>query len=53
MFAPFRLRGMTLTNRVVVSPMATYSAEDGTPNDFHLVHYGTRAQAAPASSTRR
>jgi anthraniloyl-CoA monooxygenase len=44
MFAPYRLRGMTLANRVVVSPMATYSAEDGTPNDFHLVHYGTRAQ---------
>jgi anthraniloyl-CoA monooxygenase len=44
MFAPYRLRGMTLPNRVVVSPMATYSARDGVPNDFHLVHYGTRAQ---------
>jgi anthraniloyl-CoA monooxygenase len=44
MFAPFRLREMTLTNRVVVSPMAMYSAEDGTPGDFHLVHYGARAQ---------
>jgi len=44
MFAPFRLRDMTLENRVVVSPMATYSATDGTPDDFHLVHYGTRAQ---------
>ena len=44
MFAPFRLRDMALENRVVVSPMATYSATDGTPNDFHLVHYGTRAQ---------
>jgi anthraniloyl-CoA monooxygenase len=44
MFAPFRLRGMALANRVVVSPMATYSAEDGLPNDFHLVHYGARAQ---------
>jgi anthraniloyl-CoA monooxygenase len=44
MFAPFRLREMELTNRVVVSPMATYSAVDGTPTDFHLVHYGTRAQ---------
>lgn len=43
MFAPFTLRGMTLANRVVVSPMATYSAVDGTPNDFHLVHYGARA----------
>ncbi|HEY0086648.1 MAG TPA: bifunctional salicylyl-CoA 5-hydroxylase/oxidoreductase [Allosphingosinicella sp.] len=44
MFAPYRLREMRLANRVVVSPMATYSAEGGVPNDFHLVHYGTRAQ---------
>ncbi len=44
MFAPFKLREMSLANRIVVSPMATYSAEDGTPNDFHLVHYGARAQ---------
>lgn len=43
MFAPFRLRGMTLANRVVVSPMDMYSAADGTPNDFHLVHLGARA----------
>jgi len=44
MFAPFKLRGLELANRVVVSPMAMYSAGDGTPNDFHLVHYGARAQ---------
>jgi anthraniloyl-CoA monooxygenase len=44
MFAPFRLRGLELANRVVVSPMAMYSAEDGCPNDFHFVHYGARAQ---------
>ena len=44
MFAPYRLRGMRLENRIVVSPMATYSAHEGLPNDFHLVHYGTRAQ---------
>jgi anthraniloyl-CoA monooxygenase len=44
MFAPFKLRALELVNRVVVSPMAMYSAEDGTPNDFHLVHYGARAQ---------
>jgi len=44
MFAPFHLRGLKLANRVVVSPMATYSATDGVPNDFHLVHYGARAQ---------
>ncbi len=44
MFTPFKLRDMALANRVVVSPMSMYSAEDGTPNDFHLVHYGARAQ---------
>ncbi|HEX8238298.1 MAG TPA: bifunctional salicylyl-CoA 5-hydroxylase/oxidoreductase [Allosphingosinicella sp.] len=44
MFAPYRLRDLSLANRVVVSPMAMYSARDGVPNDFHLVHYGTRAQ---------
>jgi anthraniloyl-CoA monooxygenase len=44
MFAPFRLREMRLENRIVVSPMATYSALEGTPGDFHLVHYGARAQ---------
>ncbi|HET9429167.1 MAG TPA: bifunctional salicylyl-CoA 5-hydroxylase/oxidoreductase [Allosphingosinicella sp.] len=44
MFAPFSLREMRLGNRVVVSPMAMYSAVDGKPNDFHLVHYGERAK---------
>jgi anthraniloyl-CoA monooxygenase len=44
MFAPFRLRDMDLMNRVVVSPMAMYSCEDGAPNDFYLVHLGARAQ---------
>ncbi|WP_366554999.1 bifunctional salicylyl-CoA 5-hydroxylase/oxidoreductase [Aquibaculum sediminis] len=43
MFAPFRLRNMVLPNRVVLSPMAMYSAKEGTPNDFHLVHLGSRA----------
>lgn len=43
MFAPLTLRGLTLANRVVVSPMCMYSARDGTPDDFHLVHYGARA----------
>jgi anthraniloyl-CoA monooxygenase len=42
MFQPFRLRGMRLANRVVVSPMCQYSAEDGMPTDWHLVHYGAR-----------
>ena len=43
MFQPLRLRGLTLPNRVVVSPMCMYSARDGVPGDFHLVHYGSRA----------
>jgi anthraniloyl-CoA monooxygenase len=43
MLTPFRLRGLRLENRVVVSPMDMYSAEDGLPHDFHLVHLGGRA----------
>ncbi|MFI8190113.1 bifunctional salicylyl-CoA 5-hydroxylase/oxidoreductase [Streptomyces sp. NPDC085946] len=43
MFTPLRLRGLTLRNRVVVSPMDMYSAADGVPGDFHLVHLGARA----------
>lgn len=43
MFVPFEIRGIRLKNRVVVAPMAVYSAEDGTPGDFHLVHLGARA----------
>jgi anthraniloyl-CoA monooxygenase len=43
MFQPFRLRDMTLANRVVVSPMCQYSAVDGVPTDWQLVHYGSRA----------
>ncbi len=43
MFTPFTLRGMTVINRVVMSPMCMYSADDGTVNDFHLVHLGSRA----------
>jgi anthraniloyl-CoA monooxygenase len=43
MFLPFELRGMRLENRIVVSPMAQYSAKDGMPDDWHLVHLGARA----------
>ncbi len=43
MFTPFRLRGMVLENRVVVSPMDQYSAVDGVPGDWHFVHLGSRA----------
>jgi anthraniloyl-CoA monooxygenase len=43
MFTRFTVRGVTLANRVVVSPMCQYSAVDGTPGDWHLVHLGSRA----------
>jgi anthraniloyl-CoA monooxygenase len=43
MFQPFRLRGMELKNRVVVSAMDMYRARDGVPSDFHLVHLGGKA----------
>jgi len=43
MFTPLKLRELELDNRVVVSPMCMYSADDGTVNDWHLVHLGSRA----------
>jgi len=43
MLTPFRARGIVLKNRIVVSPMAQYSAKDGIPGDYHLVHLGARA----------
>ena len=43
MFAPITLRGLTIPNRVVVSPMCMYSSKDGTVTDWHLVHLGSRA----------
>jgi anthraniloyl-CoA monooxygenase len=48
MFTPFRLRDLVLPNRIVVSPMCQYSADDGTPNDWHLVHLGSRAAGGAA-----
>ncbi|MEV6792154.1 bifunctional salicylyl-CoA 5-hydroxylase/oxidoreductase [Streptomyces sp. NPDC051320] len=48
MFTPFRLRGLELRNRIVVSPMDMYSAVDGVPGDFHLVHLGARALGGAA-----
>ncbi len=47
-FAPFRLRGLELKNRIVVSPMCQYTAVDGTVNDWHLVHLGSRAVGGAA-----
>ena len=43
MFTPYTVRGVTLQNRIVVSPMAQYSAVDGVAGDYHLVHLGARA----------
>ncbi|MDE0916363.1 MAG: FAD-dependent monooxygenase [Planctomycetota bacterium] len=42
-FAPFALRDLILPNRMVVSPMCQYSADEGTPGDWHLMHLGARA----------
>ena len=48
MLLPFTVREVTLKNRVIVSPMATYSAVDGVVQDFHLVHLGARALGGAA-----
>ena len=48
MFTPISVRGVTLKNRVICSPMATYMAQEGMPNDFHLVHLSSRAMGGAA-----
>ncbi len=48
MLLPLKVRDLQLKNRIVVSPMATYSAVDGVPQDFHLVHLGARALGGAA-----
>jgi anthraniloyl-CoA monooxygenase len=48
MFTPYRVREVLLKNRIVVSPMAQYSAVDGVPGDYHLVHLGARAMGGAA-----
>ena len=45
LFDPLKLRGLTLTNRIIVSPMCQYSAVDGCANDWHLVHWGQMVQS--------
>ncbi|MBP8297985.1 MAG: NADH:flavin oxidoreductase/NADH oxidase [Burkholderiales bacterium] len=47
LFSPFALRGLTLPNRIVVSPMCQYSAEDGSATDWHLMHLGSLALGSP------
>jgi anthraniloyl-CoA monooxygenase len=48
MLTPYKVRGLLLKNRIAVSPMAQYSAVDGVPGDFHLVHLGARALGGAA-----
>src|SRR5690606_38605232 len=43
LFSEYQVKGVLLRNRIVVSPMCQYSADDGVPNDWHLVHLGARA----------
>lgn len=43
LFSPLQIKNITLKNRIVMSPMCQYSATDGIPSDWHLVHYGSRA----------
>lgn len=48
LLSPIDLRGVHLRNRIVMSPMCQFSAEEGLPNDWHLVHLGSRAVGGPA-----
>lgn len=48
LFTPLKLRELTFKNRIFVSPMCQYSAEDGVPNNWHLVHLGSRAVGGAA-----
>jgi 2,4-dienoyl-CoA reductase-like NADH-dependent reductase (Old Yellow Enzyme family) len=48
LFSPMQLRSLTLRNRIFVSPMCQYSCRDGMPNDWHLVHLGSRAVGGAA-----
>jgi 2,4-dienoyl-CoA reductase-like NADH-dependent reductase (Old Yellow Enzyme family) len=49
LFSPLEIRSVTIPNRIVVSPMCQYSAEDGFANDWHLVHLGSRAISGPGA----
>ncbi len=48
LFAPLKMRGVTLRNRIIVSPMCQYSSQDGFANDWHFVHLGSRAVGGAA-----
>ena len=47
LFTPLALKDLVLENRIVVSPMAQYSAVDGEPQPWHLQHYGSLAASGP------
>ena len=51
LFTPLTIRGVTLRNRIVVSPMCQYSSEEGFATDWHLVHLGSRAVGGAAVVT--
>jgi 2,4-dienoyl-CoA reductase-like NADH-dependent reductase (Old Yellow Enzyme family) len=53
LFQPITIKSVTARNRIVVPPLCQYSAEDGIPNDWHLVHYGSYARAGGAGSGHR
>jgi 2,4-dienoyl-CoA reductase-like NADH-dependent reductase (Old Yellow Enzyme family) len=48
LFSPLTIKGITLKNRIIVSPMCQYSSVDGFANDWHLVHLGSRAVGGAA-----
>src|SRR5262245_61415893 len=45
LFTPIKLRGVTFDNRIVLSPMCQYAAQDGNPSDWHMAHLGSYALA--------
>src|ERR1700716_3941677 len=48
LFSPFQFRGVSLKNRIVVSPMCQYSSNNGLPTDWHKIHLGSRAVGGAA-----
>ena len=51
LFHPLALRGLCLPNRIVISPMCQYSAEDGCATDWHLIHWGQLLLSGAAMMT--
>ena len=53
LFSPFKLRGLTLPNRIMVAPMCQYSAQDGAATSWHFIHIGNLALSGAACSASR